>query len=134
VVLRTSTKHKHQAYLVYTKPNYFSQEPKTVLQAKTVLEWRRAMQDELNELIQNHTWRLVPHPPNKSFIGNKWVFRIKRHPDRTVHWYKARLVAEGYAQQEWVDYQETFSPVHQVYYCPYYFILGYCSWLACSAN
>jgi hypothetical protein len=69
------------------------------------------MEDKIQALVQNHTWRLVPRTSHKNIIGSKWVFRIKRKPDGSVDRYKARLVAKGFAQQSGIDYQETFSPV-----------------------
>ena len=44
-------------------------------------------------------------------MGNKWVFRIKRHLDGYVSHYKASLVAKGYNHQSDIDYSETFSIV-----------------------
>src|SRR5262249_14535722 len=58
--LRPNIKNKWQAHLAHTKPNYLTQEPKTITQEKIVLEWCRAIQDELNALLENQTWRLVP--------------------------------------------------------------------------
>ncbi|GJU94324.1 retrovirus-related pol polyprotein from transposon TNT 1-94 [Tanacetum coccineum] len=47
----------------------------------------------------------------KTIIGSKWVFRNKRDETGIVIKNKARLVAQGYNQQEGIDYDETFAPV-----------------------
>ncbi|KAA3466395.1 Reverse transcriptase, RNA-dependent DNA polymerase [Gossypium australe] len=44
-------------------------------------------------------------------VGCKWVFRIKRNPDRSNSKYKARLVAKSFHQRLSIDYYDTFSPV-----------------------
>ncbi|GJT93758.1 retrovirus-related pol polyprotein from transposon TNT 1-94 [Tanacetum coccineum] len=36
-----------------------------------------AMQEELNQLIANDVWELVPQPKNITNIGTKWVYRNK---------------------------------------------------------
>lgn len=46
--------------------------------------WRVAMSDELNALLKNGTWVLVPATDSQNIIGCKWVFRIKRNPDGTI--------------------------------------------------
>ena len=44
-------------------------------------------------------------------IGTKWVFRNKLNEDGEVSRNKARLVCKGYAQEEGIDYGETFVVV-----------------------
>lgn len=62
---------------------------------------------EFNALQKCGTWSLVP-PINSS---NKWVYKVKKKSDGSIERYKARLVANGFHQQEGLDYTETFSPV-----------------------
>jgi hypothetical protein len=31
-------------------------------------EWEQAMQDEMNSLLKNHTWDLVPRPQGKNIV------------------------------------------------------------------
>ncbi|GKB03026.1 retrovirus-related pol polyprotein from transposon TNT 1-94 [Tanacetum coccineum] len=70
-----------------------------------------AMQEELNQFIANDVWELVPQPKNMTIIGTKWVFRNKLDENGVVSRNKARLVAQGYNQQEGIDYDETYAPV-----------------------
>ncbi|CAN1134237.1 Retrovirus-related Pol polyprotein from transposon TNT 1-94 [Linum perenne] len=111
MVTRAQTgKLKPKSYSTQTHDS--TPEPTCFTVAHKQPEWRQAMQDEFNALLHNKTWTLVPHPSHgKRIVGNKWVYRIKRHPDGTIARYKARLVAKGYHQTEGIDYTETFSPV-----------------------
>ncbi|GJR22777.1 retrovirus-related pol polyprotein from transposon TNT 1-94 [Tanacetum coccineum] len=86
-------------------------EPKNVNEALTDESWIIAMQEELNQFITNDVWELVPQPKNMTIIGTKWVFRNKLDENGVVSRYKARLVAQGYNQQEGIDYDETYAPV-----------------------
>ena len=46
-----------------------------------------------------------------TIIGTKWVFRNKLDKNEVVCRNTARLVAQGYNQQEGIDYDETYAPV-----------------------
>ncbi|GKA51412.1 retrovirus-related pol polyprotein from transposon TNT 1-94 [Tanacetum coccineum] len=73
--------------------------------------WIVVMQEELNQFIANDVWELVPQPRNMTIIGTKWVFRNKLDENGIVSQNKARLVAQGYNQQEGIDYDETYALV-----------------------
>ncbi|GJS87785.1 retrovirus-related pol polyprotein from transposon TNT 1-94 [Tanacetum coccineum] len=111
-------------------------EPKKVSKALKHPGWVDAMQDELNQFARNKVWTLVPTPYGKPIIGSKWVLRVVSSPtmsaklDKAFYglkqalraWNKrdetgiliknkARLVAQGYNQQEGIDYDEIFAPI-----------------------
>ena len=76
-----------------------------------ILHWICAMQEELAQFERNEVWELVPRPSDRMIIGTKWVFRNKLDENGNVVRNKARLVAQGYKQQEGIDFEETFAPV-----------------------
>ncbi|GJX61394.1 putative ribonuclease H-like domain-containing protein [Tanacetum coccineum] len=57
---------------------------------------------------------LVDLPNRKRAIGTKWVFRNKKDERGIVIRNKARLVAQGYTQEERIDYDEVFAPVARI--------------------
>ncbi|GKF34990.1 retrovirus-related pol polyprotein from transposon TNT 1-94 [Tanacetum coccineum] len=84
-------------------------QPKNVNEALIDDSWIIAMQEELNQFIANNVWELVPQPRNMTIIGTKWVFRNKLDESSIVSRNKDRLVAQGYYQQEGIDYDETYA-------------------------
>ena len=86
-------------------------EPKNVGHALSDSDWINAMHEELGNFERNQVWELVEPPPNCHPIGTKWVFKNKRGEDGEIVKNKARLVAQGFSQQEGIDYEETFAPV-----------------------
>ena len=69
------------------------------------------MQEEIEQIEKNKTWNLVPRPKDKNVIRTKWVYRNKLDEDGEVTRNKTRLVFKGYAQEEGIDYGETFAPI-----------------------
>ena len=62
------------------------------------------MSDEINALLANSTWTLVPKLANANVVGSKWIYRIKRKSDGSIERYKALLVAQGFTQLSGLDY------------------------------
>nr|XP_033516484.1 uncharacterized protein LOC117280838 [Nicotiana tomentosiformis] len=77
--------------------------PKKVEKALKDSNWVQAMQEKLNQFDKNQVWELLPKPENAAIVGTKWLFRNKLNKDGKVVRNKARLVAQGYSQQEGVD-------------------------------
>ena len=86
-------------------------EPANVSLALTDPNWKKAINDEYQALIRNHTWDLVPNSNATLVVQCKWVFRTKLKVDGSLDKYKARLVAKGFQQTPGVDFSKTFSPV-----------------------
>ncbi|XP_070010948.1 uncharacterized protein [Nicotiana sylvestris] len=86
-------------------------EPKNIKEALKYADWITAIQDELHQFERNNVWYLVPIPPDQTIIGTRWVFRNKLDEHGITTRNKARLVVQGYNQEEGIDYDETFAPV-----------------------
>ncbi|GJU89859.1 putative ribonuclease H-like domain-containing protein [Tanacetum coccineum] len=128
--LQDSTSNQHQALLSFiykqNRTNHKDQqtclfacflsqeEPKKVSQALADESWVEAMQEELLQFKLQDVWVLCDLPDGKRVIGTKWVFRNKRDERGTIIKNKARLVAQGYRQEEGVDYDEVFAPVARI--------------------
>ncbi|GKC58722.1 gag-pol polyprotein [Tanacetum coccineum] len=86
-------------------------EPKTIKEAMADSAWIEAMQEELHQFDRLQVWELVDKPFGKTVIKLKWLWKNKKDEDQTVIRNKTRLVAKGYAQEEGIDFEESFSPV-----------------------
>ncbi|GJR14786.1 putative ribonuclease H-like domain-containing protein [Tanacetum coccineum] len=90
------------------------EEPKKVIHALKDPSWIEAMQDELLQFKLQKVWTLVDLPNGKRAIGTKWVYRNKKDERGIVIKNKVRLVAQGYTQEEGIDYDEVFAPVARI--------------------
>ncbi|GJV02997.1 putative ribonuclease H-like domain-containing protein, partial [Tanacetum coccineum] len=90
------------------------EEPKKVIHALRDLSWIEAMQEELLKFKLQEVWTLVDLPNGKRPIGTKWVYRNKKDKRGIVIKNKERLVAQGYTQEEGIDYDEVFAPVARI--------------------
>ncbi|GJV83936.1 putative ribonuclease H-like domain-containing protein [Tanacetum coccineum] len=89
-------------------------EPKKVIHALKDPSWIEVMQEELLQFKLQEVWTLVDLPNGKRAIGTKWVFKNKKDERGIVIINKARLVAQGYTQEEGIDYDEVFAPVARI--------------------
>ncbi|GKE19174.1 putative ribonuclease H-like domain-containing protein [Tanacetum coccineum] len=87
------------------------EEPKKVIHALKDPSWIEAIQEELLQFKLQEVWTLVDLPNGKRAIGTKWVFRNKLDDRGIVIRNKARLVDQGYTQEERINYDEVFSPI-----------------------
>ncbi|XP_074300322.1 uncharacterized protein LOC141631565 [Silene latifolia] len=85
-------------------------EPTNITMALSDEYWVTAMQEELEQFERNKVWHLVPRPSQRTVIGTRWVYRNKLDDVGEIVRNKARLVVQGFNQQEGIDYDETFAP------------------------
>ncbi|GJU95928.1 putative ribonuclease H-like domain-containing protein [Tanacetum coccineum] len=90
------------------------EEPKKVIHALKDPSWIEAMQEELVQFKLQEVWTLVDLPNEKRAIGTKWVFRNKKDERGIVIRNKERLVAQGYTQEEGIDYDKVFALVTRI--------------------
>ncbi|GJT15167.1 putative ribonuclease H-like domain-containing protein [Tanacetum coccineum] len=72
------------------------------------------MQDERLQFKLQKVWTLVYLPYYKRAIGTKWVYKNKKDERGIVIKNKARLVAQGYTQEEGIHYDEFFALVSRI--------------------
>ncbi|GJZ00146.1 retrovirus-related pol polyprotein from transposon TNT 1-94 [Tanacetum coccineum] len=80
-----------------------SVEPKNFKQAMTEPSWIDAMQEEIHEFERLQVWELVSCPDKVMLIKLKWIYKVKTDE-----------VAQGFRQEEGIDFEESFAPVARI--------------------
>ncbi|GKB40807.1 putative ribonuclease H-like domain-containing protein [Tanacetum coccineum] len=88
--------------------------PIKIAQALDDESWVEAMQEELLQFKIQKVWTLVDLPYGKKAISTKWVYINKKNERGILVQNKARLVTQGYKQEEGIDYDEVIAPVAKI--------------------
>ncbi|GAA0161920.1 hypothetical protein LIER_18126 [Lithospermum erythrorhizon] len=62
--------------------------------------WKETINDEMNSIMSNGTYKIIDLPLGSKSIGCKWVFRIKYCVDGTILSFKASLIAKGFTKEK----------------------------------
>ena len=66
------------------------------------------MVDEYDSIVKKSAWEIVQRLVDKSVVGLRWIYKVKKVVDGSVEKYKAIFLAWGFSQVEGIDYEETF--------------------------
>ncbi|GKB32653.1 putative ribonuclease H-like domain-containing protein, partial [Tanacetum coccineum] len=75
---------------------------------------RRMSKSVTDHVEPKKVWTLMDLPYGKRAIGTKWVYMNKKDERGIVIRNKARLVGQGYTQEEGIDYDEVFALVPRI--------------------
>jgi hypothetical protein len=89
------TLQAHAARAV-TDPDTLTYEQAMITNLDERDQWKIAAENEIKQLVENHTWVEVPLVSAKTkILPVTWVFRRKKTPDGTIKKYKGRLCVRG---------------------------------------
>ncbi|GJX37547.1 retrovirus-related pol polyprotein from transposon TNT 1-94 [Tanacetum coccineum] len=91
-----------------------SVEPMNFKQAMTEQSWINAMQEEIHEFKRLQVWELVSCPDKVLLIKLKWIYKVKTDEFDGVLKNKARIVSQGFRQEEGINFEELFAPVGRI--------------------
>ncbi|GJR91125.1 retrovirus-related pol polyprotein from transposon TNT 1-94 [Tanacetum coccineum] len=76
--------------------------------------WFDTMQEEIHEFERQQVWELVPCPDKVLLIKLKWIYKVKIDEFGGVLKNKARLFAQGFKQEEGIDFEESSALVARI--------------------
>ncbi|GJS57006.1 retrovirus-related pol polyprotein from transposon TNT 1-94 [Tanacetum coccineum] len=104
-------------------------EPKNFKHAMTKPSWIDAMQEKIHEIKRLEVWELVSCPDKVFLIKLKWIYKVKTDESGGVLKKKARLVAQGFKQEEGINFKESFAPVAKISSRPdLNYVVCLCAW------
>nr|GEU97447.1 retrovirus-related Pol polyprotein from transposon TNT 1-94 [Tanacetum cinerariifolium] len=89
-------------------------EPKNFKQAMNEPSWIDAMQEDIYEFKRLKVWELVPCTDNVFLVKLKEIYKIKTDESGGVLKNKARLVAQGFRQEDCIYFEESFALVARI--------------------
>nr|GEW66208.1 integrase, catalytic region, zinc finger, CCHC-type, peptidase aspartic, catalytic [Tanacetum cinerariifolium] len=89
-------------------------EPKNFKQAMTEPLWIDEMQEEIHKFERLQVWELVPCLDKVLLIKLKWIYKVKTDEFDGVLKNKARIVAQGFRQEEGINFEESFPSVARI--------------------
>ncbi|GJU74383.1 retrovirus-related pol polyprotein from transposon TNT 1-94 [Tanacetum coccineum] len=94
-------------------------EPTNFKQAMTEPSWIDAMQEEIHEFERLQVYELVSCLDRVLLIKLKWIYKVKIDEFGGVLKNKARLVAQGFMQEEGIHFEESFASVTRIEAIPF---------------
>nr|GEX53793.1 retrovirus-related Pol polyprotein from transposon TNT 1-94 [Tanacetum cinerariifolium] len=76
--------------------------------------WIDVIQEEIYEFKRLQVWELVSCLDKVLLIKHKWIYKVKTDEFGGVLKNKARLVAQGFIQEEGINFEESFAPVARI--------------------
>ncbi|GKC50762.1 retrovirus-related pol polyprotein from transposon TNT 1-94, partial [Tanacetum coccineum] len=76
--------------------------------------WIDSMEEEIHEFEWLQVWELVPCPEKVLLIKLKWNYMVKTDEFGRVLKNKARLVSQGFMQEEGIYFEESFALVARI--------------------
>nr|GEY46579.1 hypothetical protein [Tanacetum cinerariifolium] len=83
-------------------------------QAMPEPSWIDAMQEEIYEFKRLQVWELVSCLDKVLLIKLKWIYKVKTDEFGEILKNKARLVAQGFRQEEIINFEESFARVARI--------------------
>lgn len=75
------------------------------------IHWREAIRAKMEGLQSMKIWEIADKPHNVHLVDSKLVLNVKTDANGIPYKFKACFCAQGFSQQEGLDYMEIFTPV-----------------------
>ena len=70
---------------------------KECMNNKDKLKWKRAMDEKIESLMKNESWKPIARLEKRKIVSCKWIFKVKEGiSDTEQSRFKVRLVARGF--------------------------------------